>query len=149
MAPVAHLAESIVSADEVNGFARRDFPGNASVCEEVGPGWARVSLRVGRDQLRPGSIIAGPTIFGICDVALYYACFTAIGIEPMTVTSGLSIHFLRPATGPLLHARADLSSVGRRNLCGNIVAWTDAPSAPVAVAQGVYVRPPSKTAAKR
>jgi len=146
MAPDRALAASLVTPDEVNEFARRDFPGNASVCEEVGPGWARVSLRVGRDQLRPGSIIGGPTIFAICDVALYYACFTAIGIEPMTVTSGLSIHFLRPATGASLHARADLSSVGRRNLCGNIVAWTESRSTPVAVAQGVYVRPSARTA---
>ncbi|MBU6281488.1 PaaI family thioesterase [bacterium] len=144
MAPTRSLSASLVTPVEVNDFARRDFPGNESVCEEVGPGWAQVVLQVGRGQLRPGGIIGGPTIFGICDVALYYACFTAIGIEPMTVTSGLSIHFLRPATGPLLHARADLSSVGRRNLCGNIVAWTDSRETPVAVAQGVYVRPGAK-----
>lgn len=146
MAPTGHLSESLVTPDEVNDFARRDFPGNASICEEVGPGWARVSLRIGRHQLRPGAIIGGPTVFGLCDVALYYACFTAIGIEPMTVTSGLSIHFLRPATGLILHARADLTSVGRRNLSGSIVAWTEARTSPVAVAQGVYVRPPARTA---
>jgi len=146
VAPTQGLETSLVTPAEIDEFARRDFPGNESVCEEVGPGWARVSLRVGRGQLRPGAIIGGPTIFGICDVALYYACFTAIGIEPMTVTSGLSIHFLRPATGPVLHARADLSSIGRRNLCGNIVAWTDSRATPVAVAQGVYVRPGAKAA---
>jgi len=31
--------------------------------------------------------------------------------------------------------------VGRRSIIGSIVAWTDDPAKPVAVAQGTYVRP--------
>lgn len=134
-------AGSLVTVDEINEFLERDFPGNGNRCEAVGERWATAILPTDAINLRPGGIISGPTVFGICDAALYYACFTAIGIEPMTLTSELSIRFMRPARGNALHARADLHQVGRRSIIGSIVAWTDDVTKPVAVAQGTYVRP--------
>ena len=95
-------------------------------------------------NLRPGGIISGPTVFGVCDAALYYACFTVIGLEPMTLTSEMSIRFLRPAFGDHIRARADLVSVGRRSIVGNVLAYTDSIDRPVAVCQGTYVRPPAR-----
>ena len=135
------MTGSLVTVDEINAFLERDFPGNGNRCEEVGERWATAILPTDAINLRPGGIISGPTVFGICDAALYYACFTAIGIEPMTLTSELSIRFMRPARGEVLRARADLHQVGRRSIIGSIVAWTDDPAKPVAVAQGTYVRP--------
>ncbi len=132
---------SLVTIDEVNEFLVREFSGTATRCEDMGEGWATAVLRPDVGSLRPGGIISGPTVFGVCDAALYYACFTAIGIEPMTLTSELSIRFMRPARGGELHARADLHHVGRRSIIGTVVAWTDARDRPVAVAQGTYVRP--------
>ncbi|MFZ4812654.1 MAG: PaaI family thioesterase [Ilumatobacteraceae bacterium] len=132
---------SAVTADEVNEFLEREFSGTGNRCESVGERWAVALMRTEGVVLRPGGIISGPTVFGVCDAALYYACFTAIGIEPMTLTSELSIRFLRPAQGPELRARADLHHVGQRSIIGNVIAWTDDPDRPVAVAQGTYVRP--------
>jgi uncharacterized protein (TIGR00369 family) len=132
---------SLVTVDEVNEFLVREFSGSANRCEEVGAGWATALLRPDGSTLRPGGIVSGPTVFGVCDAALYYACFTAVGLEPMTLTSELSIRFLRPARGTELRARADLHHVGRRSIIGNVIAWTDDRSKPVAVAQGTYVRP--------
>jgi len=132
-----------VTVDEVNAFLARDFPGTSNNCAEVGPGWAVARIDTSEIGLRPGGIISGPTVFGVCDGALYYACFTVLGIEPMALTSELSIRFLRPARGTELRARADLQSVGRRSLVGNVVSWTDDIERPVAVAQGTYVRPPT------
>ena len=97
---------SAVSVDEVNEFLAPEFAGSPNRCEEVGDGWATALLRPDERSLRPGAIISGPTVFGVCDAALYYACFTAIGLEPMTLTSELSIRFLRPARGAELRARA-------------------------------------------
>lgn len=132
---------SLVTVDEVNEFLVREFSGSGNRCEQVGERWAVAVLRPDDSTLRPGGIISGPTVFGVCDAALYYACFTAIGIEPMTLTSELSIRFLRPARGAELRARADLHHVGRRSIIGNVIAWTDELAKPVAVAQGTYVRP--------
>ncbi len=132
---------SLVSVDEINTFLAREFAGSPNRCEAVGEKWATAMLPTDVVSLRPGGIISGPTVFGVCDAALYYACFTAIGIEPMTLTSELSIRFIRPARGAVLRARADLHQVGRRSIIGSIVAWTDEIAKPVAVAQGTYVRP--------
>lgn len=132
---------SVVTVDEINSFLEREFAGSPNRCEAVGERWAIAMLPTDAVSLRPGGIISGPTVFGVCDAALYHACFTAIGIEPMTLTSELSIRFMRPARGAVLRARADLHHVGRRSIIGSIVAWTDDIAKPVAVAQGTYVRP--------
>lgn len=137
------MDQANVTVDEVNEFLARDFQGGSgNGCEALGPGWAIAVVRPAAANLRPGGIISGPTVFGLCDAALYYACFTAIGLEPMTLTSEMSIRYLRPAFGEVLRARAELVSVGRRSIVGNISAWTDSPDKPVAVCQGTYVRPP-------
>ena len=138
---------SLVTCDEINAFLERDFPGNGNRCDEVGDRWAVAVLRTEDVNLRPGGIISGPTVFGACDAALYYACFTVLGIEPMALTSELSIRFLRPARGSVLYARADLDQVGRRSIIGTVRAWTVDPDKPVAVAQGTYVRPAPTVAA--
>jgi uncharacterized protein (TIGR00369 family) len=135
---------SLVTADEVNRFLAVEFPGTASRCDSVGPGWAVALIRASEQHLRPGGIISGPTVFGVCDAALYYACFTAIGIEPMVLTSELSIRYLRPARSSELRARADLHHVGVRSVIGTVTAWTDDIDRPVAVAQGTYVRPQAR-----
>lgn len=132
---------SVVTAEQINAFVAAEFPASATRCTEVGEGWAVAHLGVQPSALRPGEIISGATVFGLCDEALYYACFTAIGIEPMTLTSELSIRYLRPAKGLEIRARAELLDVGRRSIVGSMVAWTTSFDKPVAVAQGTYVRP--------
>ncbi len=132
---------SRVTAEEINAFLAGEFGGTANRCESVGDRTAVARIEVGPQSLRPGGIISGPTVFGVCDAALYYACFTVIGIEPMALTSELSIRFLRPAVGSLVRARAVLHHVGRRSIIGSVTAWTSDEHLPVAVAQGTYVRP--------
>lgn len=134
---------SRVTVDEINEFIVRDFSGSDSRCIDIGDGWAVVRLEPRATNLRPGEIISGPTVFGLCDAALYYACFSVLGIEPMALTSELSIRFLRPAQGAAVFARAELDQVGRRTIIGTVRAWTADESEPVAVAQGTYVRPVS------
>jgi uncharacterized protein (TIGR00369 family) len=132
---------TVLTAAQINDFLASEFQASTNRCEAVGEGWAIALLTVDATALRPGGIISGPTVFGLCDAALYYACFTVIGLEPMTLTSEMSIRFLRPARGTEIRARAELHDAGRRSLVGSIVAWTDNADKPVAVAQGTYVRP--------
>jgi len=130
-----------VTVDQINAFLKEVFTDDASTCEEVGDRWAIARFTPSESSLRPGGIISGQNVFGVCDRALYYACFTVIGIEPMVLTSELSIRFMRPARGETVRARAVLNHAGRRSLVGTITAWTDDPERPVAVAQGTYVTP--------
>jgi acyl-coenzyme A thioesterase PaaI-like protein len=62
-------------------------------------------------------------------------------MEPMTLTSEMSIRFLRPARGEVIRARARIDSLGSRSIVGTVIAYTDDESKPVAVAQGTYMRP--------
>jgi uncharacterized protein (TIGR00369 family) len=132
---------SLVTVDEINRFLVDEFAAAQHECEEVGDGWAVAVMRGTGDRLRPGNIVHGPAVFGLCDGALYYACWTKIGIEPMILTSEMSIRYLRPARGDVVRARAELHHAGKRSMIGTIVVWTDDPSKLVAVAQGTYVRP--------
>ena len=91
---------SLVTAERINEFLAEQFAGSGNTCEAVGDGWATALIHPGPSNLRPGGIISGPTVFGACDAALYYACFTRIGIEPMTLTSELSRRAPTSARGP-------------------------------------------------
>ena len=135
------IPSSGVTPDEINAFLSGEFSGSGNACEAVGDRWAIARMEPSEASLRPGGIISGPTVFGICDAALYYACFTVMGIEPMVLTSEMSIRFMRPARGQILRAKAVLDHAGRRSLIGTVTAWTDDPTRPVAVAQGTYVAP--------
>lgn len=124
-------------------MVRREFPGAGNECVELGEGFA-IARRVTTDaELRPGGFISGPTQFGLADAALWYLTFAAIGrIEPMALTSELSIRYLRPAIGEVLWARATLEAAGRRNVIGTVHLWVDDQDHRVtATAQGTYVLP--------
>ncbi len=99
------------------------------------------------DQLRPGGYISGVAQFAAADAALWFLVFGAIGqIEPMALTSELSIRYLRPAIGRELWARASLHAAGRRNVVGSVTVWVDENEhKPTAVAQGTYVLPHTPT----
>jgi acyl-coenzyme A thioesterase PaaI-like protein len=131
-----------VTVEEVNALVAAAFPGSGNECVDVGPTWGTARRVVTPDVIRPGGFVSGPTQFGVADAALWYAVFGAIGLEPMAMTSELSIRFLRPATGAALFGRADLHQIGRRNVVGTVRLWMDdRPDRLVAVAQGTYARP--------
>jgi uncharacterized protein (TIGR00369 family) len=128
---------------DVNDMVRSAFPGSNNECAELGPGFAVARMVPNAESIRPGGYISGPTQFGIADGALWYLVFAVIGrVEPMALTSELSIRFLRPATGSVLWARATLESAGRRQIVGSVRVWTDDNEPrPASVAQGTYVLP--------
>lgn len=127
----------------VNAMVAAEFPGTGNECVELGAGHAVARRGIEPGALRPGGYVSGPTQFALADAALWYVTFVAIGrVEPMALTSELSIRFLRPATGSVLWARASLESAGSRQIVGSVRVWTDdAHDRPSSVAQGSYVLP--------
>lgn len=127
----------------VNEMVRESFPGSANECIELGEGYALARLAITPDSIRPGNYISGPTQFSLADAALWYLVFAVIGrIEPMALTSELSIRFLRPAQGEVLWSRATLESNGSRSIVGSVRTWADdRETKPSSVAQGTYVLP--------
>jgi uncharacterized protein (TIGR00369 family) len=131
------------TADQVNAMIEELFPGTGNTCAELGKGFAVASRVVDDIMLRPGGFVSGPTQFGLADAALWYMVFAAIGrIEPMALTSELSIRYLRPAQGSVLWARATVESAGRRNVVGTVHVWCDdREHKPSSIAQGTYALP--------
>lgn len=131
------------SVDAVNDMIEQLFPGSSNTCHAIGPDFAIARREISDTELRPGAFVSGPAQFGLADAALWYLVFGATGrIEPMALTSELSIRFLRPAQGKVLWAKATLDVAGRRNVVGTVRVWCDdREHKPTATAQGTYVLP--------
>ena len=133
------MAQTALTPAAVNEMVATAFPGSRARCVELGDRHALAEVATDDDDIRPGGFIAGPTQFAIADAALWFLVFGALGrIEPMALTSELSIRYLRPAIGPRLHARADLAAISRRSVVGSVTVWTGDATKPTAVAQGTY-----------
>jgi len=131
------------TAAAVNEMIEQLFPGSNNICDAIGADFAVARREISESELRPGAFVSGPSQFGLADAALWYLVFGATGrIEPMALTSELSIRFLRPAQGKVLWAKATLDVAGRRNVVGTVHVWCDDRSdKPTATAQGTYVLP--------
>lgn len=131
------------TVEAINAMLEEQFSGTGSRCAGVGADFGLAVLVPGPDTIRPGGFISGPTQFGMADAALWYLTFGAIGrVEPMALTSELSIRFLRPAVGSKMWARATLDKAGRRNVVGTVRIWCDDDEDRItATAQGTYALP--------
>ncbi len=142
--PVSH---QVPNPAEVNAAIDHAWPNARCTCIDIGPTRATAQLRPGADAIRPGGYISGPTLFAAADAALWYLAFGAGGrIEPLALTSDLSIRFLRPAVGDAVYARAELNRATRRTVIGTVTVWTDDNEGePCATGQGTYVLPEAGT----
>ena len=131
---------------EINAMIADQFPGTRNRCVELGPDYAVAAYDVTPADIRPGGYVSGPTQFAIVDSALWFLAFVGLGrIEPMALTSELSIRFLRPALGERIMCRADLEAVSRRSVVGTARVWVDGrPDKSTATAQGTYALPLQK-----
>ena len=132
-----------LDVDMVNAAVGESFPGAGSRCIDIGPDYAVAASDVAATSIRPGGYVSGPTQFALVDLALWYLSFAALGrIEPMAVTTELSIRYLRPAIGDRIVCRADLDVINRRSIVGTARVWIDGkPDKPTATAQGTYAIP--------
>lgn len=118
--------------------------------EEIAWGRARLRLRASERHLRPGGTVSGPTLFTLADTALYAAVLSCVGDAPLTVTTDMTIHFLRRPPPADLIAEARVLKAGRTLLHGAIEIRSVARDGVVAHATGSYAKPPgpSSTGAK-
>jgi uncharacterized protein (TIGR00369 family) len=104
-----------MTADEANTFLKGAFETdeNRSEVTLMEDGRAVMRLVANSSHLRPGGYISGPTQMSLVDSAAYMAVMTKTGHEPMTVTSNLSINFLRPCIGEVVVADARILKIGQ------------------------------------
>jgi uncharacterized protein (TIGR00369 family) len=110
-----------------------------------------VTARLGHDdrRLRPGGTISGPTVFMLADLALYAVTLSIVGLEPLAVTTDVTIHFLRKPAPTALVCTARTLKAGKRLVVGTAEVTTEGASEPVAHVVGTYSVPPGPRPAPR
>jgi uncharacterized protein (TIGR00369 family) len=137
---------TVLTAEELTAFLEEVFPqirGEASI-EEVTPMRARMRLHVSERHLRPGGTISGPAMFMLADVAFYVAVLAMIGREPLTVTTNLSINFLRKPAPRDLIGEARILKLGRSLAVGDAILTSEGDERAVAHASVTYAIPPRR-----
>ena len=131
--------------DELTAYLVEVFPefwGSGDLrIEKLGPMKATLRLAFHPRQLRPGGTIAGPTMFGLCDSALYAAILNEIGPVALAVTTSATINFLRKPAPADLIGKARLIKLGKRLAVGEVALYSDGESEMVAHATGTYSIP--------
>jgi acyl-coenzyme A thioesterase PaaI-like protein len=134
----------MLSKEELATFLSREFPQTKCTVDAVGNRSATVRHTIGFDELRPGGTVSGPVLMTVGDVALYVAILGEIGMEPMTVTTNLTINFLRkPSAEAEIVGVARLLRVGRTLIVGEATLYSEDDPEPVAHVVGTYAVPRS------
>ena len=135
-----------MNADEISKllhevFPQGFYPGCGLTIERVEYANIRVRRHFEEGSLRPGGTISGPTMMELADFAMYVAVFSAIGPQPLAVTTNLNINFLRkPGKGDLI-ADARLLKIGKRLAVGEVTICSDGALEPVAHVTSTYSIP--------
>jgi len=142
MRPSAMTADAIgMLLHEV--FPQVFYPGCGLSLEDIHYGDVRVRREFHEDHIRPGGTISGPTMMELADFAMYVAVFSAVGPQPLAVTTNLNINFLRKPAQADLIAHARLMKVGKRLAVGEVTICSDGEGEPVAHVTSTYSIPAS------
>jgi uncharacterized protein (TIGR00369 family) len=135
-----------LTADEIGEllhevFPQAFYPGCGLTLERVDYANVRVRRQFHGDYLRPGGTISGPTMMELADFAMYVAIFSAIGRQPLAVTTNLNINFLRKPGPADLIADAKLMKIGKRLAVGEVILYSAGSEEPVAHVTSTYSIP--------
>lgn len=139
-----------MTVDEINAFLARAFPNGEgrSLVEHADGKTALCRIRYNANQLRPGGTLSGPTMMGLADMAAYTLVFSAVGFLPLSVTTNLSINFLRKPKPADLVAEARLLKLGKALLVADVFIRSDGEDDPCAHAVVTYSIPPADAKVK-
>ena len=89
-----------------------------------------------------GGTISGPTMMELADFAMYVAVFSAIGPQPLAVTTNLNINFLRKGSpGQDVLAAARILKLGKRLAVGEVNLLSGTSPDPIAHVTSTYSIP--------
>jgi uncharacterized protein (TIGR00369 family) len=70
--------------------------------------------------LRPGDTVSGPALMGLADVAMWAALLSVTSGRDESVTSTMTVNFLRPVGASPVLAEANIVKRGRRMIFGEV-----------------------------
>ncbi|MFY0680000.1 MAG: PaaI family thioesterase [Thalassovita sp.] len=138
---------AIMSKEQLQEFLQSEFPQVADefVIEEVRDMALRVRMLISDHHLRPGGTISGPTMFSLADCGIYLNILAMIGPEALTVTTNISMDFMRkPAADKDLIGDCRLLKLGRVLAVGDVLIYSQGDPKPVARASMTYSIPPKR-----
>ena len=131
---------------EITAFLAKEFPQTRCIVDAVGNRGATIRHEIGIAELRPGGTVSGPVLMTVADVALYVAILGEIGIVPLTVTTSLTINFLRkPSADRAIVGVCKLLKLGRSLAVGEVSLYSDGSDEMVAHVVGTYSIPKKVT----
>ncbi len=133
----------LMTAEEITAFIGRSFGVDVPPyrVEEASPGRTVTRLPAEKVILRPGGTVSGPTLMALADAAAWAATLAEIGPVALSVTSHLSIHFLRkPQPGDVV-ATTEMLRRGRRQAVVDVRLTTGDDPELVATATVTYAIP--------
>ncbi|MEM9782843.1 MAG: PaaI family thioesterase [Pseudomonadota bacterium] len=136
----------VLDAASLSAFIDEVFPqirGEMSVVS-VDAMMAVMRLHVADKHLRPGGTVSGPSMFALADCAFYAAVLAMIGREALTVTTSLTINFMRKPEARDLWGEARILKLGRTLAVGDAVLTQPGIDGPVAHASVTYAIPPRR-----
>jgi uncharacterized protein (TIGR00369 family) len=141
--------QPILNVADLNAFLQREYPelnagSQAYVATAVGPGAVEVSLDAGAAHLRPGGTVSGPVLMTLTDIACWLVIIAHVGPTALTVTTHLSIDFLRKPSPGRIVGRARLLKLGRRLAVAACEIGGPDGGAPFTAASATYSIPPAE-----
>ncbi|WP_085339165.1 PaaI family thioesterase [Aquidulcibacter paucihalophilus] len=137
-----------MSPDEINQFLAQAFSGGTPPLVKAADGeTARCRIAFNPNQIRPGGTLSGPTMMALADTAAYALVLSAIGFEPLAVTTNLSIQFMRKPKPKDLIAEVRMMKLGKTLAVMEAGIRSDGETDLVAHAVITYAIPPKKVPA--
>lgn len=133
-----------MTVDALNAFLAEAFP-HARPPEVLFADGQRAICRMPFDQtsLRPGNTVSGPTLMALADTAAYVLVMSAVGFQPMAVTSSLTMNFLRMAGPNAVTAEARMLKRGQSLVYCDVLITAEGADNPCAHASVIYALPRS------
>lgn len=140
--------EPVMTVADVNDLLTSAYPQlnesrPAYRATEIFAGGCVVRLDGDERHVRPGGTISGPSLFTLADIGGYVCVLSHAGPDALSVTTHLSINFMRKAAPGPLDAHCRILKLGRALMVFDCDI-VDAAGASVAHATGTYSIPPKR-----
>lgn len=137
----------VMTAEEVNRLLEQVYPQlnehyPAYRAVEIHPGGCTVRLDADQRHLRPGGTVSGPSLFTLADIGGYVCVLSHAGPEALSVTTSLSINFVRKAEAGPVDGHCRILKLGKNLMVFDIDITSGGQT--VAYATGTYSMPPKR-----
>ena len=111
-----------ISIKEISKKLKDIFPQVADKYEIISlkSNYSEVKLLSNNKNLRPGNTISGPSMFELADLSFYIAIMASTDLGDKSVTTNVSINFMKKPLLSNLLAISKIKKIGKRLVVGDV-----------------------------